>query len=515
MRFLALLCAFLCLPGVAQAKWMEASSDHFVVYAEASEASVRKFSEQLESFHAAMVFLTGANTLVPSPSNRVTVYVVGSGRQVRALMEGDNALVAGFYRPRAGGSIAVVSRITPGGEKLDFSMIALLHEYAHHFMIASSTFPVPSWLTEGSAEYYSSASFERDGHIKIGMPAYHRAGELSYSRDVTVEELLDPAVRQKKQSGMHDAFYGKSWLFYHYLQSEPGQGEKLKTYYDLLVRGKKPREAGLEAFGDFKVLEKELDRYLARSRIMTLRLPPDKLKTGPIAVRALGEGEGEVMPYVIRSRVGVTPEMADKVVPPVREIAARYPADAAVQTALAEAEFDAGNDQAAIAAADAALAIDPKRVNAYVQKGYALFRMAGDGGKGVTFQDARKPFIALNKLENDHPLPLYYYYRGFVEQGTTPPDVAIHGLERAVELAPFDYGLRMTLAMQQIGAGDWARARANLGPIAYNPHGGAYADRVRSALERLDTPGWNGSRAEIMALIGGDDVPAEEAPPHP
>ena len=512
MRFLALLCAFLCIPGMAQAKWMEASSEHFVVYADASEARLRKFSEQLESFHAAMAFLTATNTAAPSPSNRVTVYVVGSGRQVRALMEGDNALVAGFYKPGAGRSIAVVSKITPGGEKLDFSMIALLHEYAHHFMISGSTFPLPGWLTEGSAEFYSSASFERDGHVGIGMPAYHRAGELTYSRDVTVEELLDPAVRRKKQSSMHDAFYGKSWLFYHYLQFEPGQGAKLKKYYGLLTGGTKPREAGLEAFGDFKALEKDLDRYLARSRIITLRLKPEWLKSGPITVRALGEGEAEVMPYVVRSQVGVTEETAGKIASSVREIAMRYPADAAVLSELAEAEFDAGNDQAAIAAADAALAIDPKRVNAYVQKGYALFRMAGDGDKGVTFKDARRPFIALNKVENDHPLPLYYFYRGFVEQGDTPPDVAIHGLERAVQLAPFDYGLRMTLAMQQIGARNWTGARANLAPIAYNPHGGAHAEQVRTALERLETPGWNGTSAEIEALIGARDGPEEKTP---
>ncbi len=86
------------------------------------------------------------------------------------------------------------------------------------------------------------------------------------------------------------------------------------------------------------------------------------------------------MPVRFRSDRGVTREEA--IAPAGRRArgGGEYPGDAMVQTALAEAEFDAGHDAEAIAAADAALALDPKQANAYVQKGYALFHQAAGGG---------------------------------------------------------------------------------------------------------------------------------------
>ena len=69
----------------AQADWHVAESDHFVVYADDSEKDVRRFSEMLERYHAAMEFVTGREAETPSPSNRVTVYAVGGKRQIREL----------------------------------------------------------------------------------------------------------------------------------------------------------------------------------------------------------------------------------------------------------------------------------------------------------------------------------------------------------------------------------------------------------------------------------------------
>ena len=67
-----------------------------------------------------------------------------------------------------------------------------------------------------------------------------------------------------------------------------------------------------------------------------------------------------MMPVIIRSRRGVDDEGAKAVLTDARAIASRFPKDPAVLSALAEAEHDAGNDKEAIAAADAALADDPK-----------------------------------------------------------------------------------------------------------------------------------------------------------
>ena len=170
-----------CLgPRVAAAEWLEASSAHFVVYANDSESNLRTFSQQLERFHAAMAFLTATRAQDPSPSNRVNIYVVGSQSQVRRLYGDVRTDVVGFYQPRAGGSIAIVSNIKVSTNELDFSMIALLHEYAHHFMISSGGFPMPRWYSEGAAEFFSSpVSPPMAASASAGRPTIGPANSLS------------------------------------------------------------------------------------------------------------------------------------------------------------------------------------------------------------------------------------------------------------------------------------------------------------------------------------------------
>jgi len=502
----AVLAALLC-PRAAHAAWQEASGAHFVVYADGSESHLRTFSERLEGYHAAPEAGAGAKLPPPSPSNRVTVFVVSGEREVQRLYGKGSQYIGAFYIPRAGASVAIVPRVSTGGAAtgdLDYSMIALLHEYAHHFMISTNAFALPRWLSEGGAEFFASADFGNDGGVGLGRPAQHRAGELFFARDVTAGQLLDPEAYEKSNRGKsYDAFYGKSWLLYHYLTFGGTRDGQLARYIQLLIAGKPSREAGLEAFGPFDKLERELDAYLRRPRIQMIRLPASALHIAPIRIRRLGEGEAAMMPIRIRSRRGVTREQAVALVKDAEEVGRRFPGDAAVQSALAEAEFDAGHDVEAIAAADRALALDRTQVNAYVQKGYALFHQAAEGGDPAAFIRARAPFVALNRLENDHPLALAYYYESFVRAGVKPTKLAVDGLERAVQIAPFDFGLRMTLAMQQLRDGhpDWAKA--NLAPVAYNPHGGKLAEVAQAAMARLAAdPKWDGSGAEVP----GDDA---------
>jgi tetratricopeptide (TPR) repeat protein len=487
----------LALPSAAQAEWLEASSANFVVYADDSERDIRRFSEQLELYHQAMEVVTGLDLPEPSPSNRLTVFVVKNQREVQKLYGDGSRYLGGFYLPRAGGSLAIVPRVELRKNEPDQSMIVLLHEYAHHFLVSNSGLPTPRWVGEGAAEFFASTEFPTSGGIKIGMPAHHRAAELFYAKDVKVEQLLDPASYADGAKNGFDAFYGKSWLLYHYLTFGKTRGGQLKQYLMLMGQGKSSTEAGVEAFGDLKALERELDKY-AREKILAAVFAPEGLPIGPINVRALSAGEAAVLPVRIRSRRGVTREQALELLPEAREIAAAHPRDAAVLAALAEAEYDAGNDAEAIAAADAALVLDPKQVNAYIQKGYALFRRAAEADdREAAYKAAVEPFLALNKLENDHPLPLIYYFRSFAERGMRPPEQAVHGLERAAELAPFDLGLRFDLATHQVQAGDLAQARYHLRPIAFNPHGGEMAEAARRVIELIDA----GTTAEPQELL--------------
>jgi tetratricopeptide (TPR) repeat protein len=481
-RALLAMCALvLALP--VQAEWHEASTDHFVIYADDAERDITRFAEGLERYHSAMAFLTQRKLDKPSPSNRVTVYVVGDERDIQRLFGGDNRFVAGFYIPRAGGSVAFVQDIQNQKGYPHFSTIVLLHEYAHHFLISSSRMPMPRWMNEGAAEFFAATTFNDDGSLYVGQVAQHRSSEIAFAEPVPVRELFDPELYEKQKGKGYDAFYGKSWLTYHYLTFSKERAGQLGRYQLNLLEGTAPLKAAEAAFGDLDQLEKELRSYKSK-RLNAAVLGADKLSTGsPVQLRKLTPGEAEILPLQIRSKRGVNDEQAAEILTGTRVIAARYPADAAVLTALAEAEYDADNDPQAIAAADKALALDPRQVNAYVQKGFALFRQAQDAdNREAAFTAAMQPFEALNGIEAEHPLPLFYYYRSFAQRGAKPPEDARAALSYAAQLAPFDQQYQINTGMMMIGEGQNALAREFLAPLAADPHGSPAARRARQLI---------------------------------
>lgn len=484
MRRWLLACAlFLGVSPSANAGWVEASSDHFVVYADQSDRSIRAYTERLERFHNAMAFRLNLRKEKPSPSNRVTIYMLSSQNAVKKLAsDKSNPFLAGFYVPRAGGSVAFAQEVTDLEANVNFDEAILLHEYAHHLMYSNSAENYPLWMSEGFAEFYASVKFEKNGDISLGLPAQHRFAELAYSKEVPIERLLDTAAYKAKKNEQHDSFYGQSWALYHFLNYEPARKGQSSAYMDAIKSGQSEIDAARTAFGDLKILQKDLSKYLQRPRLMYNKLSGEALKPGPITLRALSPGEAAIMPVRLQSKRGVDAQSAAKVLTQARDIAVKFPADGAVMTALAEAEFDAGNDKEAISAADKAAAINPKDTNAIIQKGYAMARQAKEAQDEKTaWKNVRKQFVLVNKIENDHPIPLIEYYQSYKNAGDEPTKNAVDGLEWALALAPFDAGLRWTVATQQMEDKKFAEAIATLGPLTSNPHN----DKGREAAQKL------------------------------
>lgn len=462
--------------GNVLADWREASSDHFVVYADESEKEIRKFSERLERYYSAMTFVLPAREGKPSPSNRVTIYVVSSDRMVRKLYGGDNRFVQGFYLPRAGGPLAIVADVDSSRSgKASGSELILMHEYAHHFMHENAAYLVPRWYSEGFAEYFATAKFDSDGAVGLGLPAQHRAYEFSGDSavsEVSIERLLDTKLYWAKKSKRYDNFYGRSWLLFHYLFTDGDRRKLVVDYLNRLNRGEPELAAATAAFGDLEKLEKAMDAYLRQPKMNYIRVPPERLSVGQITVRTLNQAEGESMPIRIRSKRGVNKEIAAEVVVEARELAAKYPDEPAVQAALAEAEFDNGDSEAAIRAADKALAKDPNNMTALIQKGYALTRIAAEVKSAEAWQAARKHFVSVNRIENDNPIPLIYYYTSFITQDKEPTKAALDGLEWALQLAPYDDNVRMLVASRQMYEKRFAQAIRTISPLAFDPHAG-------------------------------------------
>lgn len=493
-RLLAFV-ALLSIAGSADAEWLEASSDHFVIYGNLGEKSIREFAERLERFHAGMSVILRRPQAKPSPSNRVSIYVVGSEAKVRQVVGTDNRYMAGVYLPRAGASIAIVPKLKGSGSQYDLSgETVLYHEYAHHFMWNLTARSFPRWFSEGFAEYFAGVKFKSDGSVVFGAPATHRAAELYFSRDVPIRTLLefDGGASEKRKG--YDSFYGQSWVLFHYLRTAPERAGQLEKYQQLLGTGDTALQAAEGAFGDLDQLDKDMLAYLERRKVTTIVVNSTALGTGAVAVRALRPGEAEMMPVVLQSKAGVTHDEAVAGLPEARRIAAEHPSDPAVLAALAEAEFDAGNDDEAIVAADRAIALDPAQVNAYVQKGYALSRKVSHSQQpGASWKDVRSWWVKANKVEHDHPIPLVQYYLAFLDSGERPSATAVEGLKWAMQLAPFDLQVRWLVANQMILDDRYEDAATVLAPLAYSPHPGEHTDRARRLLQEVEAKAQGGA----------------------
>jgi tetratricopeptide (TPR) repeat protein len=490
MRYVALGCFVLLLvAATAQAAWVEASSDHFVIYGDQDERDVEAFARRLERYHAAMTRVFAKQQTKPGPSNRVTIFVLDSRRDVRKVVGAKNSFLVGRYIPRAGASVAVVPTVKRASSRYDLSGETILyHEYAHHFMIAGLTSRAfPQWFTEGFAEFFSGVRFEKEGSVLLGAPASHRALELVFGREVPMRRLLafDGGAQDPKYR--FESFYGQSWVLFHYLQMAPERKGQLSNYQQRLAAGDPALEAAETAFGDLSQLESDMEAYMRRKRLSAMHVDGAALDIGPIVMRKLRPGEAAMMPTMIESKVGVTDEEAKELVPEARKVAARFPDDPAVLSALAEAEYDADNYDAAIAAADRAISLDPKNINAHIHKGYALAHKVESGAlPKESWKDVRRQFVQANAVENDHPIPLVQFYLTYVKQGEPPTKNAIEGLEWAMQLAPFDGSLRWLAVQQMVSDQRYQDAFRTLGPLAYSPHISQHTDQARQLLKEVE-----------------------------
>jgi tetratricopeptide (TPR) repeat protein len=505
IRRIVLSALALLVPGAAHADWHEASTDHFVVYSDDSPERLEKFATQLERFDKALRAMRRLANEPVGEANRVTVYVVPRMGTVARLAGNDD--VAGFYRGRAGGSMAVVPRYAGSGE-LDLSAQAiLLHEYTHHLML--SLWPhaaFPSWFIEGYAEFHATARFEKDGAVAFGLAPQYRGYGLLAGNALPAEQLLT-AEGRKLNDEQRDGLYGRGWLLTHFLTFGGNRPKQLATYLDAINSGKPPLEAATGAFGDLKTLDRELERY-KRGTFQGRTVPASYFTVGPVTIRKLTPGEAATMDVRIVSKNGVNDKTAPGVYADARKAAAPFPNDPGAQIVLAETAYDADDYAEAEAAADRAIAANPKAIDAFVYKAMARMAVAAKANdqSKETWSAIRKVIAAANRLDPNDPEPLMLFYRSFAESGQAPTKNARLGLYRAYELAPQDRALRMNAAASYLQESNLPLARELLKPLAYDPHSRGMAKVAAELIAAIDA----GKGAEALQRLEGQPAGEED-----
>ncbi len=516
---LAIALTALLVPSAASAAWHVAESKHFVVYSDGDADDLKDYAEQLERFDAAVRLTVSLPDRPVSPSNRVTVFLVDDLRDLRKLANmGSDSGVAGFYEGRASGSYAFAPRRTAGRGKFDLDPRSVLqHEYAHHLMLANYTGVFPAWLVEGWAEFFATIRTERDGDVTVGAPPLYRAyGLVMMGKPLKLSDMVSGSY-DKLRDNQVEALYGRGWALTHYLMFETVKGgpraSQLSAYLKALSSGGTGEQAAVSAFGDLRQLDRELDRDLGQRMTSSLRFKPSMLEVEPVSLRALRPGEAAIMDARMRSKRGVDETSAPRVLADARQVAAKFQDDPFVLTTLAEAEYDAGHLPESLAAADRAVALDPRAGEAMIYQSRARMAMLlQSGGDAAAWAEARKPLLAANAIENDDAEPLMLYYGSYVLAGERPTRNAVAALMMSQSLAPQDVGLRMTAARQLLEDGEGKAARAMIAPVAFSPHAGGLAEVGRAIVDRLDSEGAAAALALMDQKKEEIDKEAEDQP---
>jgi tetratricopeptide (TPR) repeat protein len=500
--------AALALTTPAGAEWHRAQSEHFIIYSDDEPRRLTEFATRLEKFDKAVRLVRGMDDPPLTDSRRLTIYALPNSGAVSKLA--GSSYVRGFYSGRADGSVAFVPRRSGGGDWWDIDAEAIFfHEYAHHLQLQYSSMALPVWFTEGFAEFFATAEVKRDGSVLVGaQPGYRVWSFFNDAARLSLEQVLGETYGQLNAAEI-DKLYGYGWLLTHYLSFEPSRKGQLARYVQAIQTGMSPLDSARSAFGDLKTLDRQVERYKLAKRLTGIEVDKKALSVGPVKVRKLRAGEATAMDLHIRSRRGVTREIAPPIAADARKIAKLYPDDPFVQEVLAEAEFDTENYAAAEAAADRALASNPNSVNALLYKGRAQMEQARRNPEKADWAGIRQWFLKANKLDTENALPLALFYQSFGAARQRPTKNAVDGLLYAAALAPQDDGLRVVAFQQLLSERRLAEAKRMFAPIAYKPHASAKwretSGKIMAAINRGD------SDEALKVMTESASEPTEEA----
>lgn len=357
VRYLLLALALIAVtPAAASAEWRRAESQHFIVYSDGSERSLRDYSAKLERFDALLTSRFGG---ARAEARRLPVYLVADARALRVAVPGLPAGIAGYYSTGENDVFAVLVR----GESDDI----LLHEYSHHVMARAGDVPYPGWLREGFAEYFATATVTVGGQASFGLPNPGRMYALQQTRWLPMDAVLraDGSLGIEGETG-RGMYYAQSWALTHWLLADASRIRNLSAYVTAVNGGRDPVEVWQAIFAMTpEQLGAELRAYVrGRLSYAKVDLPPI---SPVITVSPLSPAADAVLLPMINARSWNTAEIdGPALLATLRTAAARFPGDSMALVGLGRAEKRWGDAAAAETALTRALELEDDNVEGLV-----------------------------------------------------------------------------------------------------------------------------------------------------
>jgi len=245
--------------------WRLTRSEHFEVYAQASDQRARAilvWFEKLRAFFQQPGWTAGSTPR----SSRVRVIVFASAEEYQP------------YRLRATADAYYVSSgdqdyiVLAGSEAKSFGIAA--HEYAH-LVLRAAGLQAPPWLTEGLAEVYSTLHID-DRSTELGGPL---RGSLQTLRNNAWMPLAGLASLPKgsielQERGTNDLFYSESWALTGMLALSPDYASRFPRFVAAAGEGVPSLELLTRIYGkSAEELTRDLRAWVGQGAPVTVQLP--------------------------------------------------------------------------------------------------------------------------------------------------------------------------------------------------------------------------------------------------
>ncbi len=485
-----LLCLPLLFAACARTEWLIAETQHFRLHANTTEALIRERAALLEDYRNLLTLMTAAGAEGRAPAPKLDIYLLDDIGDAFPF-ERTPPDVAGFYEASPTGIAAYA-------DASRFGLDVLLHEYAHHFMLASGSAAYPSWYIEGFAEYFMTAKFTPE-RVEFGGFNENRATWLLKEDWLPMKHLL--ARRFERSDGRSAAmFYAQSWLLTHYLFRVEGESVKLRSYLTAVAGGADPEEAfRAHVAPDLVNFQAKTKRYLTSHEFTYSVLQRPAATPASVSVRPAPVGAGALLLPLSRLEIGHGFKPED-VAPVIERAIARAPGSPLAPRLEALLALRMGQIEKAARTLDPLLEASPDDPQ------LLLWRAEATGAATPEDRAASRRWLARAFRANPDDWRVLRAYVRTQDFGAGP--LSQNDLEiilLAYELAPQVPAVAIDCALALALAGRFAEAATVLEPIGASPHGGSLSARVRTLIAALEA-------ADTAAFLHGLSAPDAERP---
>jgi tetratricopeptide (TPR) repeat protein len=286
--------------------WKQTGTGEIQVLGPVSEATLRESLQEIASFRELLAGLLPTFRVTSPNPIRIFVFPHESAFRRFALRDsrGRQQNVVGYFS-----ALPDLNIIAVAGDDRE----VVYHEFAH-YLLRQNFHSLPTWLSEGLAEFYSTFAIdEKKGQIIVGLPPARRLRDLRQGQHLPLQRVVganpEEMARLWRVPENIAMFYGESWALVHYLLlgREPKIPGALGRAVAAIEKGTPAAQVLQTQFGvDLAQLDAELRSYLRKGSLPALGIDIKATKAVPAAVQPMTEADARYVQGDLLVRLGVS-----------------------------------------------------------------------------------------------------------------------------------------------------------------------------------------------------------------